>query len=303
MSPIWVSAHRSRSGDRAWQRRRFARRNAERRLAEARKDLAEGRSRDALRAVRSALVGLIADMRNIVAEGLTTSEASAALAQTSLSSDAAKTPQEYRESAALLESLLADEFRCGAVYYNLGNAYYRAAEYGRAIAAYRKAKPYCPRDPYLEANLRQALSVAPGRLPEPPPQWWRHVLFWKDWLSFPEKAYGAFAAILLASVAACAALFLRRGSGYWISGALLVAGAILSLDAALSYADVAGSRHGVVTSETIARKGIGRDYEPAFDQPLKDGAEFTVLSEKGDWILGHFEGIGDGWLRREHTVL
>src|SRR5437868_1528783 len=83
--------------------------------------------------------------------------------------DAAKTPADYRESAALLESLLADGFRNGAVFYNLGNAYFRAGEYGRSIAAYRKAKPYRPRDPYLEANLRQALSVAPGRLPEPPP--------------------------------------------------------------------------------------------------------------------------------------
>ncbi len=108
---------------------------------------------------------------------------------------------------------------------------------------------------------------------------------------------------MLAAGLSCAALLLRRTSGYWISAALLVAGAILSLDAVLSYADVAGSRHGVVTTETIARKGIGKDYEPAFDQPLKDGAEFTVLSQNGDWILGHFEGIGDGWLRREHTVL
>ena len=43
--------------------------------------------------------------------------------------DAAKTPADYRESAALLESLLADGFRNGAVYYNLGNAYFRAGEY------------------------------------------------------------------------------------------------------------------------------------------------------------------------------
>ena len=39
--------------------------------------------------------------------------------------DAAKTPLEYNESAALLESLLADGFRNGAVYYNMGNAYFR----------------------------------------------------------------------------------------------------------------------------------------------------------------------------------
>jgi len=58
----------------------------------------------------------------------------------------------------------------------------------------------------------------------------------------------------------------------------------------------------VVTGETIARKGIGKNYEPAFDQPLKDGAEFTILSENGDWIFGHFEGIGDGWQRSESVA-
>jgi len=216
--------------------------------------------------------------------------------------DAAKTAADYRESAALLESLLADGFQSGAVYYNLGNAYFRAGEYGRAIAAYRKAKPYRPRDPYLEANLRQALSAAPGRLGEPPVPWWRHVLFWSGWLSFPEKVYASFLGFLLAAMTACAALLLRWPRAYWISAALVVAAAVLSVDAALAYADVVWSRHGVVTSETIARKGIGKDYEPAFDQPLKDGAEFTVLAENGDWIFGHFEGAGDGWLRREHTV-
>jgi hypothetical protein len=99
-----------------------------------------------------------------------------------------------------------------------------------------------------------------------------------------------------------AALFLRWPRAHWLSAALVIGAAILGLDAGLAFADIAWSRHGMVTHETIARKGIGKDYEPAFDQPLKDGAEFTVLSESGDWVFGHFEGIGDGWLRREHTV-
>jgi tetratricopeptide (TPR) repeat protein len=216
--------------------------------------------------------------------------------------DAAKSPEGYRESAALLESLLADGFRNGAVYYNLGNAYFRAGEYGRSIAAYRKAKPYRPRDPYLEANLRHARSVAPGRLPEPPPPWWRHVFFWTAWLSFPEKAYASFAGFVLAAIVAGAALLLRRPRAYWLSAALVIVAAVLSMDTGLAYAEIGWSRHGVVTQETVARKGIGKDYEPAFDRPLKDGAEFTVLSENGDWIFAHFEGVGDGWLRREHTV-
>ncbi|WP_422931990.1 tetratricopeptide repeat protein [Singulisphaera sp. PoT] len=217
--------------------------------------------------------------------------------------DAARSPRDYHESAALLESLLADGYRNGAVYYNLGNAYYRAGEYGRAIAAYRKAQPFRPRDPYLSANLRQALAVAPGKLAEPPPPWWQHVFFWSGSLSFPEKAYGACAAFLLGALAVCSAVFLRKRIGHILGLVMVALGLILALDAALSYADVSGSRRGVITRETIVRKGIGKDYEPAFDQPLKDGAEFTVLSENGDWLLGHFEGIGDGWLRREDTAL
>ena len=77
-----VSAHRRKSGDVVWQRKRHARRAAERKLAEARK---APRRRDDrwthFGPIRSALVGLIADMRNIVAEGLTASEADATLAR------------------------------------------------------------------------------------------------------------------------------------------------------------------------------------------------------------------------------
>src|SRR5262245_51415443 len=151
--------------------------------------------------------------------------------------DAAKTPRDYRESADLLESVLADGFRNGAVYYNLGNAYYRAGEYGRAIAAYRKAKPYRPRDSYLEANLRQVLSVAPGRLPEPSPAWWSHVLFWTGWLSFPEKAYASFAACVFAPLIAIAGLLFHRPRAYWFAALLALFAAVLTLDAGLSYSD------------------------------------------------------------------
>ncbi|MGC8640935.1 MAG: BatD family protein, partial [Isosphaeraceae bacterium] len=106
----FVSAHRRRSGDVVWQRRRHARRLAGRKLAEARKALAEGQSRDALRATRAALVGLIADMRNIIAEGLTATEADAILARCAVPAT------ERSEVLRLLETV-------------------ESAEYGAAIAS------------------------------------------------------------------------------------------------------------------------------------------------------------------------
>jgi hypothetical protein len=106
---VVVSAHRRKSGDVVWQRKRHAKRAAERKLAEARKLLAEGRSMDAFRAIRSALVGLIADKRNIVAEGLTASEADATLAQTAVPA------VERAQVLQLLEAIESAEYGSGIV--------------------------------------------------------------------------------------------------------------------------------------------------------------------------------------------
>jgi tetratricopeptide (TPR) repeat protein len=213
--------------------------------------------------------------------------------------DKAKTPEEYRLAGDAFDSLLQDGYRNGAVYYNLGNARMRAGEYGKAIAAYRKAKLYRPRDQYLEANLKQALSVAPGRLPDPPAPWWKLVLFWSEWLSYPEKFTALTVAFSIGALIAALALLLRRKKAYWLCVAAAAAGVLLSIDAALAYYNVNYIHRAVVVAETVSRKGIGESYDPAFTQPLKDGAEFTIIDRSGDWVFGHFEGVGDGWLRRE----
>jgi hypothetical protein len=216
--------------------------------------------------------------------------------------DSAKTSKDYREAAQELESILADGFISGAVYYNLGNAYYRAGEYGKAILNYRKAKPFRPQDPYLNANLQQALAVAPGRLPEPAEPWWTHVLFWTDWLSFPAKVRMTGVGCILAAITAVLAFLLHRPRLYGLTAVLLLSSFAFGVDMGLRQSEVNGSRRAVITGETIARKGTGQSYEPAFDQPLRDGAEFEVLSETNDWTFGHFEGIGDGWVRDEFVA-
>ncbi len=216
--------------------------------------------------------------------------------------DSAQSPDDYRESAKVLESILADGYRSGAVYYNLGNAYYRAGEYGRAILNYRKAKLFRPRDPYLAANLAQALISAPGHLTESPAPWWTHVLFWTEWLSYPTKVKVVFVELALVAISIASAVLLRRPRLNFVTGGLLIISLAMGIDVALGYADFMGSRRAVITGETIARKGIGTSYEAAFDQPLRDGAEFQVLSEASDWTFGHFENIGDGWIRNEFVA-
>jgi hypothetical protein len=89
---------------------------------------------------------------------------------------------------------------------------------------------------------------------------------------------------------------------YLLTAVLLLGSLALGVDMGLRQAEVNRSRRAVITGETIARKGTGQSYEPAFDQPLRGGAEFEVLTETNDWTFGHFEGIGDGWVRDEFVA-
>lgn len=103
-----VTIHRRRSSDPAWVRRQQGRREAGRRLSQARATLARGQSKEALREVRAALIGLIADLQNRVAEGLTTADAAAALAETAV-------PAESRDALLkLLESIESAEYGGGS---------------------------------------------------------------------------------------------------------------------------------------------------------------------------------------------
>jgi hypothetical protein len=102
-----VNSHRRKSSDVVWQRKQHARRSAERKLAKARAALAAGDATDALRGIRSAIVGLIADMRNIVAEGLTAVEADKLLAETVLPA------LERADVLRLLETIESAEYGSG----------------------------------------------------------------------------------------------------------------------------------------------------------------------------------------------
>ena len=216
--------------------------------------------------------------------------------------DSAKTPDDYREVARTLESIVSNGYQSGAVYYNLGNAYYRAGEYGRAILNYRKAKPYRPRDPYLTANLEQAIAASPGHLPESPAPWWSHVLFWSGWMSYPTKIHVVFFGLTLAAVTTLSSVLLQKKRLHWITASLLVVSLAVGIDGWIAHAEITSSDRAVITGETTARKGTGTSYEAAFDQPLRDGAEFRILKETSDWTFGHFENIGDGWVRNEFVA-
>jgi len=211
---------------------------------------------------------------------------------------AAQTKQDYLEAAARFRALSERGVTSGALLYNEGNCYVKSGRWGEAIAAYRRAVRYRPRDPYLKDNLAYALSIA-GQPVTESRSLLDHVLFWQGWTSYGEK----FGLLSLAATLAMLAALLSRLGGRGVPAlrrtawVLLVLTVLLGWSATLQAHDVERVQHGVVTAaDVVARKGDAESYEPAFSTPLHAGAEFVVLEHRRDWLHIKLPGDLEGWI-------
>lgn len=210
--------------------------------------------------------------------------------------------EQFLRAALLYQEILDGGFVSGAVLYNQGNAFMGAGQRGRAIACYRQAKRYLPRDPLLDLALRTALDTDDPRGDRALVD---YVLFWQDWISYGGKFRLAGGMAVLAFLVAFAALFAgrRRWVAYcgWAALALTL---LVAASAAYDWYRFDGIKHGVVVAEqVVARKGNADSFEPAFTQPLAEGTEFVVMERRGDWFLIGLPGAKEGWVKRDEVVV
>jgi tetratricopeptide (TPR) repeat protein len=111
--------------------------------------------------------------------------------------------KEYEGAARAFESILAEGAANGATYFNLGNAYYRHGEFGRAILNFERAVRYLPNDLDLQANLAEARRHAVDRIEAP-----LRLIVW-DWLDSVRNQLNIFQlSLLLALLGGISALLL-----------------------------------------------------------------------------------------------
>lgn len=204
---------------------------------------------------------------------------------------------EYLEAAACFESLEAQGHLNGHLLYNLGNAWYRAGEMGEAILAWRRARLFLPRDGDLVANIDAAREWTKDDL-EPPGRrrgLARPLLAPFDALSASELLLAGSIAWALLFVAL--AIRLRRPFAGWLALAstlAILAAAGLGGSLARSYSV---SRHptAVVLVEEVTLRS-GRDVMSTDLARVHEGAETTVVEERGEWVQVTLSTGLRGWL-------
>lgn len=175
--------------------------------------------------------------------------------------------------------------RNGKLFYNLGNAYFRGGDVGRAILNYRRAELYLPGDANLAQSLEYALQSRADKFEEKQEtQVLKTLLFWHYDLSPGVRAL----LLVIFSGAFWIGLAFRLWRVTWApKSAVVVTGLIAALFLGSLLAEtVFGSETeaGVIVAEqVVARKGDGLSYEPSFTEPLHTGTEFQLLEARSGW--------------------
>jgi tetratricopeptide (TPR) repeat protein len=208
---------------------------------------------------------------------------------------------EYAEAATRYEALVDADVHHGQLYYNLGNAYFRLGDIGRAVLNFRRAQSLLPRDDDVAANLRltRAQVVDPfANLSEGP----RAGLI-DDITRYATADEIAIAALILWAVT-CGLLISaivwqqrRRPLLYASLGiaALLVIGILLY--GLKSLQDTRAPPAVMMASETAFRSGPGDDYLIEFT--LHAGMEARIIERRNDWVRIALPGNLQGWLTRD----
>ena len=191
----------------------------------------------------------------------------------------------YERAALRFERLAAEGgIQSGKLYYNIGNAYFRMGDLGRAILNYRRAERYIPNDPNLNQNLRYAHSRRIDKIEETQQaKVFKTLLFWH--YDFPPNIRAMVFALCygLFWFAALIHLFVRKIPRWVFVGPAFIG---LLFFGSVCYETIShiSSPGGVILSEAvIARKGDGITYQPSFKEPLHEGTEFTMIEKRGGW--------------------
>src|SRR3989304_479350 len=191
--------------------------------------------------------------------------------------------QKLKEAASQYETILANGFKHGQIYYNLGNTYYRTGELGKSVLNYRKAQRLMPRNVDLDANLKLVKnSIEDKELPNEVQVVLRTIFFWYFLLNGKELIVVAVSLYVVFMTLVFFLIILKYG---WLkrlmigfSAGLFIA--VVSLGIKI-YSEQGVSRGAIIITKCQVRYGPGEEYEPKFE--IHNGAECLIEGEKDDW--------------------
>ncbi len=198
----------------------------------------------------------------------------------------------YPEAIKGYEALVAGHHWSANVFYDLGNAYFRAGDPGRAILNYERALALNPAQPEAQANLQLVRDQA--RALELGPSWPESHL---DFLTTDQFALLAAVAFWGAAFLLAALFFAPRRSVVAIFTLVLLlalgGGSVFAISAFAT--GRSGSDLAIVTAPKIQAR-LATAETAGTVLVLPPGSEIKILSTRGQWSYAQLPNDLRGWI-------
>jgi hypothetical protein len=245
--------------------------------------------------LRSASLGMTGNRTLAIFFCLVFAIASSAIAQPN--ADFTKANQEYaqghfKQAISGYEALVSAGQWSANLFYDLGNAYFRTGDFGRAILNYERALALERHHPEATANLQIARDEAHALELQ---QSWRERYL--QFASVNQFCIAAAIAFWLAAFVIAVLIFSRRRSAPLIAALIFC----LLIGAGAIYAVVTlergsnGSAVAIVTGKDVQARLATADTANSV-LALPPGSEVKILSTRGDWIYAELPNILRGWI-------
>jgi len=198
----------------------------------------------------------------------------------------------FKEAISGYEALIRAGQWSANAFYDLGNAYFRTGDFGRAILNYERALALERHHPEATANLQIARDEAHA-LEIPPSGPERYLQF----ASVNQYSIAAATAFWLAIFAMFALIFKRRRSARAIAVSiccLLVLAVAVYAIFTLERGSKAQALAVVTGKDVQARLATADTANSVLALPV--GSEIKILSTRGDWIYAALPNNLRGWI-------
>jgi len=201
----------------------------------------------------------------------------------------------------LYDSILGMGYESAALYYNLGNAYFKNNQIPHAIWYYEKAKKLAPGDEQINFNLKLANTLITDNIEAIPllfyERWWRAIygIFTADIWAKIAIAFSFIAFIMLAiflisrSTALKKTFFTFAMVGFFFTGLFVIF-------ATKQYATTHKQQSGIVFSPRVTAKS-SPDISSIDLFVIHEGTKVFISDKLGEWYEIRLANGNVGWIR------
>lgn len=208
---------------------------------------------------------------------------------------------DYETSIRLYEQLIKNKSISEEVYFNLGNSYFKAGNFAKAILNYERAKKLDPDDEDANFNLKIASLKVVDKIENVP------QIFYKKWINqfsvmFPADTFSIVLIILIWLLFASATFYITANSvtGKKFSFILIICFLFLSgigvVMASRSYAIARLDKQSIIMSTSVYVKS-SPDEKGNDLFILHEGTKVDILDELNNWRKIRIANGSIGWMK------